>query len=812
LAPEPILACAPPDVPPGSGRLWDEGLGAIRRQARALTSSRTQLLTEIRVHRAISHPNVVRFDSFFEDENNVYMFMELCPNGSLADMVRARGALTEPEARGFMVQLVQACRYLHHHGIIHRDLKLGNVFIAGDMTLRVGDFGLATKLLSREERKRTVCGTPNYIAPEVLEAGSDGHSLEVDVWSLGVILFTMLVGRPPFETKDVKQTYALIRRASFAFPAGAAASPQARDLVRSMLSVDPSRRPSLAAVLTHPFFTGPAAFIPAALPSSATSVPPFLTAAALVPGRSVIEATLAAAPGGLRRRIRMTGPGTERPDEAPAPKLAAAPPPAVAAADVRRRFVAKAAGAPSSSSAAAPAAPRRVALSVMGGNRGAPGAGLGKPAARRPLAAPPALPSSSGAQAGASSSSSAAAGNRSPGHAGPSTASAAAPPRAAPRGLAALSAGAGHTVRFGKTGYGPEPAPTIVAFVDDELRDDAGARADNGAAREDDVASVDGSDAGIGAAAEEDEDDVDMGEECADAPLARSTGLAPPPRAASVTPSVAAARGAREPGTLARVVSALQRSLDPSAPSAQEASAGKAPAASAAPRGASSSSSSSSPQVGAGVAVPEVWVVKWVDYTSKYGLGFLLSDGSVGVHFMDLSKIVTASDGHAFEYCPALPHEDRPRDPSTGRRVSPVERHTTSDYPESLKKKVTLLLHFRKYLLEHWQRAVDDGSALQEEVASIAAGSAGRGLVYLRKWLRTEHAAVFRLSDRTVQACFFDGSSVTLSPDAAGAIFTDKLGRRSRHELATVAEQGGPSVVKRLRYVKDLLASLVADA
>lgn len=311
------------------------------------------------------------------------------------------------------------------------------------------------------------------------------------------------------------------------------------------------------------------------------------------------------------------------------------------------------------------------------------------------------------------------------------------------------------------------------------------------------------------------------------------------------------------PGTLARVVSALQRSLDPrasvigpmggssgsaerqhaghaadaawsgasgqgaatssssaaaAAAAAAEAAATSSAAASAATQQAASAGSvppGSSPQA---ASTPRVWVVKWVDYTSKYGLGFLLSDGSVGVHFMDLSKIVCASDGLHFEYCPAMPHGERPRDPVTGRRFVPSEAHTTEEYPAALQKKVTLLLHFRKYLLEHWERSVADGSAPEEEVRSIRAGSRTSGLVYLKKWLRTEHAAVFRLSDRTVQACFFDGSAVALSPDATGAMFTDKHGVRSRHALATVAEKGGPSVVKRLRYVKDLLNGLVQGA
>ena len=176
---------------------------------------------------------------------------------------------------------------------------------------------------------------------------------------------------------------------------------------------------------------------------------------------------------------------------------------------------------------------------------------------------------------------------------------------------------------------------------------------------------------------------------------------------------------------------------------------------------------------------------------------------------MDMSKIVCASNGVHFEYSPAMPQHLRPRDPSTGRKFVPVEAHTVSSYPTELKKKVALLLHFRKYLLEHWQKAVADGSALPQEIASISAGGPTSGLVFLKKWLRTEHAAVFRLSDRTVQACFFDGSSVAVSPDCGAAMFTDKHSARSHHLLATIATTGSQSVLKRLRYVKDLLAGLV---
>ena len=103
-----------------------------------------------------------------------------------------------------MHQLLNAVKYMKSQHVIHRDLKLGNLFLASRHDLKIGDFGLACQVAFEGERKRTLCGTPNYIAPEVL--GQRGHSYEVDVWSVGVILYTMLVGKPPFETSDVKTT------------------------------------------------------------------------------------------------------------------------------------------------------------------------------------------------------------------------------------------------------------------------------------------------------------------------------------------------------------------------------------------------------------------------------------------------------------------------------------------------------------------------------------------------------------------------------------------------------------------------------
>lgn len=104
------------------------------------------------------------------------------------------------------------------------------MFLADSSQIKLGDFGLATKLEYEGERKRTVCGTPNYIAPEILENKS-GHSYEVDIWSFGVVLYTLLIGKPPFETSDVKSTYKRIKLNLFTFPENVIISHSAKELI-----------------------------------------------------------------------------------------------------------------------------------------------------------------------------------------------------------------------------------------------------------------------------------------------------------------------------------------------------------------------------------------------------------------------------------------------------------------------------------------------------------------------------------------------------------------------------------------------------
>jgi serine/threonine protein kinase len=190
------------------------------------------------------------------------------------EMIKRRKRLTEPETAFFMTQILEATKYIHEQLVIHRDLKLGNLFLDRNMNIKVGDLGLATKLESADEIRKTICGTPNYIAPEVIQGdrATRGHSFEVDIWSMGVIMFTCLVGKPPYEAKDVKATYQRIMANAYSFPKNVSISDDAKSLIISMLQSKPKDRPTLHQISSHPFLN--AHFIPESLPSSATHTAP----------------------------------------------------------------------------------------------------------------------------------------------------------------------------------------------------------------------------------------------------------------------------------------------------------------------------------------------------------------------------------------------------------------------------------------------------------------------------------------------------------------------------------------------------------
>nr|VZI01570.1 unnamed protein product [Spirometra erinaceieuropaei] len=230
-------------------------------------SQKQKMQQEIIIHSSLKHENIVNFHRSFDDSSNIYILLELCTRRTLMELHKRRRHITEPEARYFVRQTVNGCQYLHLNNIIHRDLKLANLFLNDEMVIKIGDFGLACKISNEGEKKRTLCGTPNYIAPEILT--KHGHSFEVDSWSIGCILYTLLVGRPPFETSNLKETYERIKKNEYLIPPGV--SVPASRLIRALLDADPSKRPSMFSVIEHEFFKG---FTPNCLPVSALTTSP----------------------------------------------------------------------------------------------------------------------------------------------------------------------------------------------------------------------------------------------------------------------------------------------------------------------------------------------------------------------------------------------------------------------------------------------------------------------------------------------------------------------------------------------------------
>jgi len=210
---------------------------------------RRRLMNEIEIHLQLSHKYIVELHHFFEDDTNVYLLTELCKGGELYQYVKTRSRLTEREAREIFKMLLQGIEYIHCQGIIHRDLKLGNILLTDDNQVKLCDFGLALRVDDMDLEGKRICGTPNYIAPEVIM--KQPYDQAADMWAIGCILFTCLVGHPPFETNDVKETLSKATKGIYQIPPYI--SSNSRDLIDSLLQINPQNRITIDDTFMHPF-------------------------------------------------------------------------------------------------------------------------------------------------------------------------------------------------------------------------------------------------------------------------------------------------------------------------------------------------------------------------------------------------------------------------------------------------------------------------------------------------------------------------------------------------------------------------------
>jgi len=498
----------------------------IPKKSLVKSRAKQKLISEIKIHKSLHHPNIVAFEHYFEDSENVYLLIEICHNQTLNELLKRRKKLTELEVQCYSNQIIKALKYLHSHRVIHRDLKLGNLFISEKMEIKVGDFGLATKLEFDGERKRTVCGTPNYIAPEILE-GKTGHSYEVDVWSLGVIMYTLIIGKPPFETNNVKETYKRIKMGNYSFPENAVISEPAKDLIQSILVLDPLKRPKLDEILKHDFFNIGIS-IPKTMQQSTLACPPSLNY--------------------IRQYIPNTG----------------------------------------------------------------------------------------------------------------------------PNGIV--------------TNYVRKQRPQTE------------------------------------------------------------------------TPSTEYDLGHNQDGNRPYTSNGVQET-----------------------KGGLFSSNMS-----------DVSVKKWIDYSSKYGLGYILSDGHVGVYFNDSTKIIYKPNGANFIYI----------ERNAAEKTEIITPHVFSEeFPKDLNKKVILLQHFKAYLLEENKNTPIE----RKESENIDE----KHYVYVKKWMKTKHAILFRLSNKIVQVSFLDQTEIILSSETKIVTYMDKKGQLSTYPLNTALDSTNYEMTKRLKYTKQILMHML---
>ncbi|KAI9139727.1 kinase-like domain-containing protein [Paraphysoderma sedebokerense] len=725
-----------------------------------------KLLAEIKIHSSMNHKNIVKFYHYFEDSENVYLILELCEHKSLMEMVKKRRRLTEPEVRYFMLQLLDAVKYMHQENVIHRDLKLGNLFLTGDMQLKVGDFGLATLVKHDGERKKTICGTPNYIAPEILFDTQNGHSFEVDIWSLGVIMYTLLIGKPPFQTKDVKAIYKKIKENSYDFPPGCMITHHAKSLISSLLKTRPESRPVLNDVIQHPFFSS--GFTPSALPISAVSFPPSFTSSSSTTVSSTTSSTASSPSIPLNSQLPVSSTGRKpfKSLNRPPSTVRNSTSPLIAQPVSPERQTSKASNLKENEDAQLVETVRQLSIgtknartqfqslnerthqqnavdlqhnkistatssSMNNGNEIHPP--FNNTTSARNLNHnnhSSSIPSTNQHRTSTVNLQS----TLNSKHILASTSNSSSPLTTTNPMTMSMNSD-----RLDSRRQRPELAASVIETRNGNSKHDMNLMAS---------VNVVPAHGGISTTKKTDPNDNDGG-----VPVT-------PKRTAGILESV-----------YRNLMTAFKLSKDHvSADKIEQSLAGTA------------SNETLSP--------PSVFISKWIDYSNKYGLGYQLTNGCVGVYFNDSTSIILSADEKHFEYL----YYARGTDKSIMKRQS----HTLDDYPPELYKKVTLLKHFKGYMAENLFKA----SYTFTDTARI------HNLDFLTKYVRTKHAVVFRLSNSIIQINFFDHTKLILSHEGKLVTYINRQRGMTHQYTWDVVSNGDAENVGRLKYAKDVVEQL----
>lgn len=199
----------------------------------------------------LNHDHILKLHNHYEDDENFYLILQFCAKGQIYSLLKKESRFNEKVAAQYLRECISAVQYLHSLDppIIHRDIKPENILLDSNGVVKLADFGWSNEY-DDEAQRLTYCGTPEYLAPEMIK--QTGHDRMLDVWNLGVLLFELLTGAPPFEGANQNELFQNILALHIKWPKGF--SGIARDLISKLLKIDPAQRIPIDQIVEHPWF------------------------------------------------------------------------------------------------------------------------------------------------------------------------------------------------------------------------------------------------------------------------------------------------------------------------------------------------------------------------------------------------------------------------------------------------------------------------------------------------------------------------------------------------------------------------------